>query len=303
MDELIFLLIIVTLAIVILSIKRVNIKRGKSNLIVIIYETDLEHPNLQHFKASLKKHGYNYVILSDKKWEGFGAKIKRINRYLRQLDPNQLVLVSDARDVLAVNFKSTDFVSAISKVDIEHKVVVSTEIGCCVPTAFKPGELRSTSGRVLHRTYDGIAANKKNNNSDSVWKKMFAQRAQKHNIEHPVSHKQSIYLNAGIYCGKAGNIRHIYEKMNITDKEDDQLLMSEVFYHFPNKFYMDYNRDFFSNSHVWDSNNNKSFQEDTGCFYERHNDKILDAYLQKTPYFIHTPGKHFKCYDFILKNS
>ena len=297
MDKLIFMLIVVSLSIVVLSTRRVNYRRNKSNVLVVIYETDLSNSHLQHLKESLKKNFYNYVILTDKKWNGFGAKIRKIQEYLRKLDPNQLVIVSDARDVLSVNFNSAQLVAAVrEKVEIESKVIVSTEIGCCVPAKHKPGDLRTTTGKVLKRTYDkGEGENK-----DSLWKRMFSLRAKSKNVKHPIEHKQSIYLNAGIYCGKAKNIVGIYKLMNIVDKEDDQLIMSEIFYHYPNKFHLDYNREFFSNSHVWDSFNNKPIKDDTGCFYEKDSEgKIRDTYIDSTPFFVHTPGKHFKCYDHV----
>lgn len=296
MDRIIFMLIILSLSIVVLSTKRVKHLRNKSGVLVVIYETDLTNSHLSDLKASLKKNAYNYAILTDKKWNGFGGKIKKIQSYLRTLHPNQLVVVSDARDVLSVNFNSSEFVSAVhEKAEIESKVIVSTEIGCCVPAKHKPGNLRTTTGKVLKRTYDQGDVE----NQDSKWKKMFSQRAISKKIKHPVPHKQSIYLNAGIYCGKAKNILSIYKLMNIADKEDDQLIMSEIFYHYPNKFHLDYNRELFSNSHVWDSFN-KPVNEDTGCFYEKGSSgKVRDTYLNSIPFFIHTPGKHFKCYDYV----
>ena len=88
--------------------------------------------------------------------------------------------------------------------------------------------------------------------------------------------------------------------MNIVDKEDDQLIMSEIFYHHLQMFALDYNREIFSNSHVWDS---KDGSKDSGCYYAATGKgMIMDTYLNSTPFFIHTPGKHFKCYDY-LKGS
>ena len=273
-------------------------KKTLSDLLVVTYETDLKNKHLSYLKASLEKNGYKYTILTDKKWTRFGGKIKKISKYLKGLNPNQLVIVMDARDVLSVNFDSASFIAEVSDIS-QDKVIVSTEIGCCVPARYKPGELRTTTGKIINRTYDKTTSGE---NFDEMWKKMFKTRATHKKIKHPVEHKQSIYLNAGIYCGKAKTILEIYNLMNISSGEDDQLIMSEVFYHFPNKFHLDYNRVFFSNSHVWDSNNNKDVAEDTGCYYVRENDRIKDVYLSSFPYFIHTPGKHFRCYDHVLKS-
>jgi hypothetical protein len=48
-------------------------------------------------------------------------------------------------------------------------IIVSTEIGCCVPAKFKPGGLRTAEGKVLKRTYDK-SPETKNANYDNGWK-------------------------------------------------------------------------------------------------------------------------------------
>lgn len=274
-------------------------KRLHNDVLVITYETDLNHKNLKTLEKTLTMNKYRYRVINERKWKGFGGKIKKLKSQLKYLHPEQIVIITDARDVISVNFKSEKLYSLVSKKDIDRKVIVSTEIGCCVPAKFKPGQLRTKDGKVLNRTFDKKDSKK---NFDNEWKEMFKKRAEKVGVKHPVSHKQSIYLNAGIYCGKVKNILKIYELMNIVDKEDDQLIMSEIYYHHPEKFLFDYNREIFSNSHVWDSFNNKKFSEDSGCYYKKNGNIIKDVYLNSEPFFIHTPGKHFKCYDYIVDN-
>lgn len=274
-------------------------RRLRKDVFVITYETDTKHKNLKSLENTLKANEYRYKVINEKKWKGFGGKIKKLKSYLRNLHPEQIVIITDARDVLSVNFKSEQLYSLVTKKDINNKVIVSTEIGCCVPAKFKPGQLRTKDGKVLNRTFD---KKESKDNFDNDWKNMFKKRADKAGIKHPVAHKQSIYLNAGVYCGKVKNILKVYNLMNIDDKEDDQLIMSEIFYHYPDKFLFDYNREIFSNSHVWDSFNNKKFNDDTGCYYKKDGKIIKDTYLNSKPFFIHTPGKHFKCYDYIYES-
>lgn len=268
--------------------------------LVVIYETDLQHPHLKILQESLTKYGYEYKVLTDKTWIGFGKKVRRIHEHLKTLDPNKVVIVCDARDVLAVNYSSEEFMRKFMEtVDYDSKLVVSTEIGCCVRTPFGPGQYRTNTGDVLQRSYD------KNKNGeeqqDKKWKTMFKWRAVQKGIKHPIEHKQSIYLNAGVYVGKVKNVTQVYRHMNIDEKEDDQIIMSEIFYLHPNMFHLDYSRQFFSNSHVWDKNNSAKATEDSGCYYDETDGLVVDTYLKSNPFFVHTPGKHFKCYDYVKK--
>ena len=269
--------------------------------LVIMFETDLKHPNLKILKESLKTNGYEFKVITERKWVGFGRKIQKIKGFLSKLPREKIVIVCDARDVISVNFNSEQFMAKLKQsVDYDFRVLVSTEIGCCVRTAFGPGEYRTTTGEVIHRSFDEKTSK---NNFDTKWKEMFKWRASNRGIKHPIEHKQSIYLNAGIYTGKVKNINRIYNYMAIHEKEDDQLIMSEIFNLHPNLFELDYNREFFSNSHVWDKNNKATGAEDSGCYYEKKDGKIIDTYLNSKPFFIHTPGKHFNCYDYVRKLS
>lgn len=277
----------------------INAKNNRP--LVVMYETDLQHPNLKMLTKSLEKHLYDYKILTDDKWIAFGRKINKIHKFISNLPSDRLVIICDARDVLSVNFDSDMFVRKLkSTVDYKSKVLVSTEIGCCVKTWFGPGQYRSIDGRVLQRSYDKSNVDLK---YDSQWKNMFKERALLEGIKHPVKHKQSIYLNAGIYTGLAKNVCKIYDHMAISEREDDQIIMSEIFYLRPEFFQLDYNRNFFSNSHVWDKNNSVQGCEDSGCYYKEKDNKIVDTYLNSKPFFIHTPGKHFNCYDYVLNTT
>ena len=272
-------------------IRRWQTKHSNSDIQVVMYETDLDNENLKALKHTLQKNAYEFKVLTDKKWNGFGGKIKKIAKYLKSIDPERIVVVCDARDVLCVNHGSKTLLKKFSEEIKSPKIVISTEIGCCVKSNFKPGEYRTSNGKVLRRTFATSDENEENH-----WKKMFKIRAENHKVKHEISSKQSIYLNAGIYMGRAKDILKIYGLMSIADKEDDQLIMSEIFNHHPHRFHLDYNREYFSNSHVWDTNNKKDISDDSGCYYEMINDKITDTYMNSEPFFIHTPGKHFKCF-------
>ena len=297
-----FIATIITLTIVTMyhiSQTKRQIQPLRNDVLVIIYETDLTNDHLKTFEKTLAQNKYRYEVISDTKWKGFGGKIKRLQKHLKGLHPEQIVLISDARDVLSVNYESSELYKKI-RADVDESIIVSTEIGCCVGARFKPGELRTAEGKVLKRTYDE-SPETKNADYAKEWKEMFMKRAVEKNIKHNIS----IYLNAGVYVGKVKTLLSIYALMNIADDDNDQLIMSEIFYHHPKMFSLDYNRKIFSNSHFWHNRNSKEGSKDSGCYYaykgagKDGKSMIVDTYLNSTPFFIHTPAKHFKCYDYV----
>lgn len=262
---------------------------------VITFETDLSHMNLSIFKKSLKKNNYEYNVLTNDKWLGFGNKIRNIHKYIKKLPDDKIIIVSDARDVISVNHTSQQLLSKIKPL-IKNKIIISTEIGCCVKFQFKPGEYRTKKGEVSHRTFD--VNNDYTPDIINKWKDMFSNHAAKHKIQYKDDDRRSIHINAGIYMGTVKNIKKMYDLLNIDNLEDDQILISEIFYLYPEMFLLDYHRSFFSNSHVWDTHNKKSIKEDTGCpFVIGDKKKLKDTNSNTYPYFIHTPGKHWNCYN------
>lgn len=287
------LLLLITVISNDLGLKKVEIFQDtypKDRILFITFETDLNHKNLNELKKSLNKQKYPFKILTAKKWTGFGLKIQTIYDYIKTLPDNKIVIISDARDVLCVNYDVHSLFNKIKNI-VQEKIILSTEIGCCVNFQQNLGNYRTKSGKVLKRTYEEGTPNSKN------WKSFFNMHAERNNIKHKNVHKKNIHINAGIYIGTVKNIKTIYSIMNPNDKEDDQILLSEMFYLFPNKFVLDYNRNIISNSHVWDTNNTKIMEEDSGCTYKKEGKLIKDTYSNTYPYFIHTPGKHFKCFD------
>ena len=283
-----FLLILTLIVCHILQSK----ERLQPDVLVVLYETDKTNGHLDTLEKTLIHNKYRYKVISDREWKGFGGKIKRLQAYLKGIHSEQIVLVSDARDVLSVNYESSALYEKIHA-EVDDRVIISSEMGCCVPAKFKPNELRTTEGRVLKRT-TSMSPETANADFGDEWISMFKKRAREKNITH-----NSIFLNAGLYVGKVKTLLRIYALMDIADKEDHQLVMSEIFFHHPKMFCLDYNRKIFSNSHVWNHNNSLEGSKDSGCFYVSYNKNIVDMSSNTVPFFVHTPGKHFRCYDYV----
>jgi hypothetical protein len=192
------------------------------SVIIVLYETDLSHPNLLMYISELKKHNYNVKVLTDNKWVGFGRKINKVSEYLKTLHEDQLVIVSDARDVINTNFDASELDKTIHQ-DlhdiIQTKIFVSTEIACCVPPMkrFPPGSLRGVNGEVLKKADNG----KEKKGTEGIWKDVFRDRATSHGLS---TAYETINPNAGLYLGKAKTLLNVYRLMNASVYEDDQAL-------------------------------------------------------------------------------
>ena len=100
-----------------------------------------------------------------------------------------------------------------------------------------------------------------------------------------------LYLNAGLYMGRIKNILDLYEKINIKEEDDDQTLISNYWSKNPEKIKLDYDQEIFSNSNFWKNE----------CFFSKDENKnnYKNTFKNTYPVFIHTPAKHFTCYDSI----
>ena len=67
---------------------------------VITIATD-ENDWLNNWKSSAKKWGYQYSILGKgREWKGFSTKIKLIIEFLLERDPEEIIAIVDAYDLL-----------------------------------------------------------------------------------------------------------------------------------------------------------------------------------------------------------
>lgn len=84
---------------------------------------------LENWETSLRKHGYNYIILGENQvWKGFRTRIKATYQYLRCLDRNQIVVITDTYDVLACR-PQEELLNAYLE-NYNSKLVVSAELPC-----------------------------------------------------------------------------------------------------------------------------------------------------------------------------
>ena len=265
------------------------------NVLVIIYETNLNHPNLIKYVKTLKKFNYEYKIINDTKWSGFGRKIIKINEFLHTLPQDKIVVISDARDVFVS--KSSKRLTRMYNTLAKNKILISTELGCCeqAKSFYEPNQLRfinGTSKSIISdnsmRKLKKIRSHATRESTKDTWLKSFKEMI---NDDSNGWYKP----NAGLYMGRVKDIVKMYSLMNIRDNEDDQTILSEIILQNKDMFVLDYYSNIFSNSFAWDKN---SKEIHGGCYYKKTNKgSVVNLMFKTEPFFLHFPGKHFWCYD------
>lgn len=101
---------------------------------IIAFANDPNEPMLINFIRSLKKFGYDYAIIGNGiKWENFMTKIRECLKYIKTLNPHQLVAIVDAYDVMATG-PSDEFIAKYKSYG--KPLVVGSETYCgsnCIP--------------------------------------------------------------------------------------------------------------------------------------------------------------------------
>ncbi len=265
------------------------------------FQSDATHKNNAKLEKMLKKWNWDYKIIGfGATWQNFGTKILGIIDFLKQLpDSNQIVVISDATDVL-VNASPEDFIKnylRLSEYNGTHRIVVSGEKACCeepmnyvLPGGFiLPDGTRKS--RALHYRDKATAPPEIDN---SGWKNMM--KAIKDLEGYSKAPTKYDFLNAGMYAGRVEDLKRMYAYFNIIAQESDQPLLSEYLIRFPERIHVDYLNQLFSNANGW-----SGWNELKGCPFVWDEDKhhYINKDIESVPTLIQTPGKYWTCYNYL----
>ena len=129
-----------------------NLENLNVNLpLVITYDNQSinneKNESFVNFLKGLNHYKYNFIVCGiNTKWDGWYGRYKIYLELLENIPDEQLIFVTDSRDVL-VNDSPTEFVKNYEKIikiyndEKKNKIVFGTEIGCCVNQMwhFSPG--------------------------------------------------------------------------------------------------------------------------------------------------------------------
>ena len=161
--------------------------------------------NTKFFLQTLENNKWNYKLIGEgETWQGFTSKLNGYANFIKTLDPTQLIIVSDARDVVCLRGPKA-FKKGFES--FNKDLVVSMETTCCGLFTPKP---ESKCVQCVHLT--------------EYWK---------YNSVTNLPDRK--YVNSGLVAGKAAAVLDWLE-WSITNKyNDDQYALGSYINAFPQK--------------------------------------------------------------------
>jgi len=225
--------------------------------LVITYD-NAPTENTRLFLRTLEKNKWNYKLIGEgETWRGFMTKLNGYANYIKTLDPNQLVIVSDARDVVCLRGPRA-FTKGFES--FNRELVVSMELLMCGQLHPPPD---SWCFQAVHLT--------------EYWKH--------HTITTLPNRK---FVNSGLVAGKASAVLN-WIQWSIDNKySDDQLALGNYINTFPERCGLDtsavllHTTTFGVNAGIRSIHVQK---EDSPTFAEL---------FGRGAFFLHVPGCHIK---------
>ena len=275
-----------------------------SDIHLLIYETDTDPSSSIIKEQALNIPGIQTTIIgSGSKFEGFGSKYESVLPVLSTMDADSLVVLSDSRDVLindperSRSYNKDGVSAAVQNFREEFEaltqlypgaIVASAESQCCVSalTHAEPGDYFGEDGHRSKRACNSVHESCEWNGADKVvpWENMMKELALQH-----MGTGADMYLNAGLITGKAGDMLRALQTADIQVSEDDQAVLTDFMYRWPDHLILDYNRVLFGN-------NRHSSQ---GCMFQLESNaaRLVHKESGTSPLFIHSPGGFMSCHE------
>lgn len=188
------------------------------NPIVISYENKFaEQENSQYFHNSLHRYGWEIKMVGDgEPWNGFISKLNGYRKALNELPPEQIVVLSDSRDVFCVR-SPLHFIPLIQPYVDSGRFVISAEMFLNGHLDWNEEQLKSGD------FWQGVPLT-------AYWTY--------HQIE-PIPLRK--YVNSGLIAGKVSHISDALEWILSNGFTDDQHGFAHYINAFPERVYLDTN--------------------------------------------------------------
>jgi hypothetical protein len=278
---------------------------------VLIYETDessTDSPSLRLVEQASRLEGVEASMFGrGESFEGFGSKYAAVYPILKKMSPSSLVVLSDGRDVLLNNPASSDkyvasavaaFRAAFEGLTDNHPgaVVISAEAQCCVSalTHAAPGNYYNTDGSRNQRACASGEADClwEGDVKAAPWEAFMKEIA----LQRSSQSFDDVYLNAGLMVGTAGDLVRLIERANIGKDEDDQAVLTDFMYNYPESIVLDYGQTMFGNNR-----GGLGGMEEGECMFTLQDGSDHERLVHKTtlssPLFVHSPGGFLQCHE------
>jgi len=223
-------------------------------VITMCNASDPPHPNTENYKKTLETNGWNYVILGrGTEWTGFAGRLRLYHSEISKMDPEQLIVVTDARDVLCIA-PPKNFRQAFNR--FGKDLLVSMELFAEGFMTYYPDK---EYGQVTY--LDKYFAHYKIDITNIVRK----------------------YVNAGLIAGKAKDVLKLYEWSTENHFTDDQKALGAYMNAFPERVAADFDAAVLHTSVAFlnGSVNNK---------YQKLDSPTFRQLLGLESFFLHIPG-------------
>jgi hypothetical protein len=184
-----------------------------NNPLVITYCNKFKSTNFENtrrFVETLKNNNWEYLILGEgEEWKGFITKIIAVKKYLENINPDKIVVISDAHDVYCIK-NSNLFINDFKK--LNKSIIVSMEL-------FAEGSINY------------------NNNKDYYQVTLLTTYFKNNNIN--INNINKKYVNGGLICGYANELLIFYNWMLENNYTDDQKAIGSYMNTYSDKVYAD----------------------------------------------------------------
>jgi hypothetical protein len=243
-------------------------------------------------------------------FDGFGSKFQKLIPLLESMSQDDLVVVSDSRDVLINNPRNSKVYAESSVKEFRENfeeiisnnpgaIVVSAEAQCCVAalTHAAPGSYFNQDGsRKAVSCSSGEPGCLWNGDEKALpWEEFMKDLSM---IRTDGQEVDDMYLNAGLISGYAGDLLRVLKGLQLGTKEDDQAVLTDFMYINSDAILLDYGQTIFGNNR----GGLGGFNEDTCVFVQPKlahagQSRLVHANTLTTPLFVHSPGGFFECYE------
>ena len=218
------------------------------------YKTE-NFENTCRFVNTLELNNWEYKIIGHGEiWNGFITKMTGYRDYLKTLDSNKIVVISDAHDVYCTR-NSTNFIKEFNKYNAN--IIVSMEM-------FAEGSLAYSKER---EPYFQV-----------TW---LGEYFKYHNIDPNSTFKK--YVNSGLLIGYAKHLLHLFNWCLENNYTDDQKALGAYMNKYPEGVYADINNNILhtTSSFVNIGLQHKNQMDDAPSF---------DELMGRRSFFLHIPG-------------
>lgn len=267
-----FLFLVFIFCVYDLSNKAIKENMNDTKVRVLSYENNPSNKHKKNLKNKLNDYKYNHVFIgANERWVGFGKKFKACQKYIKNINlhDEDILVIIDSRDVY-INRPSNELIKEFKAfykknggdLDKNLKLVFSSERACCTA---------------------GISANQK-----KKMKRLALERE-------PNLKQENYFLNAGLCIGYVKAFKKHYLKIDMKIDDDDQTKITNYWLNgHKDDIILDYTNEIFSNAHIWGNESNLK-----GCKYSKKNNRYILNNTNITPFFIQTPAKYWKCYNYL----